>query len=61
MDESSDGILTTDLKPKLAMEECYRKKLVKVYGIAKDLEWFILIWQQHWDLFLLMQQFRNQS
>ena len=30
------GILTTDLKPKLAMEECYiGKKLVKVYGIAK--------------------------
>ena len=30
------GILTTDLKPKLAMEECYiGKKLVKIYGIAK--------------------------
>ena len=30
------GILTTDLKPKLAMEECYiGNKLVKVYGIAK--------------------------
>tara|TARA_Y100001970_G_scaffold32595_1_gene40461 strand:- start:1200 stop:2501 length:1302 start_codon:yes stop_codon:yes gene_type:complete len=30
------GILTTDLKPKIAMEECYiGKKLVKIYGIAK--------------------------
>ena len=30
------GILTTDLKPKLAMEECFiGNKLVKVYGIAK--------------------------
>ena len=30
------GILTTDLKPKLEMEECYiGKKLVKIYGIAK--------------------------
>jgi len=30
------GILTTDLKPKLAMEECYiGNKLVKIYGIAK--------------------------
>jgi len=30
------GILTTDLKPKLAMEECYiGSKLVKIYGIAK--------------------------
>ena len=30
------GILTTDLKPKLTMEECYiGKKLVKIYGIAK--------------------------
>ena len=30
------GILTTDLKPKLAMEECYiGNKIVKIYGIAK--------------------------
>ena len=30
------GILTTDLKPKIAMEECYiGNKLVKIYGIAK--------------------------
>ena len=30
------GILTTDLKPKLAMEECYiGNTLVKIYGIAK--------------------------
>jgi glutamate N-acetyltransferase/amino-acid N-acetyltransferase len=30
------GILTTDLKPKLAMEECYiGKKQVKIYGLAK--------------------------
>ena len=30
------GILTTDLMPKLAMEECYiGNKLVKIYGIAK--------------------------
>ena len=34
--KAATGILTTDLKPKLAMEECYiGKKLVKVYGIAK--------------------------
>jgi len=30
------GIITTDLKPKLAMEECeIRNKKVKIYGIAK--------------------------
>ncbi len=30
------GILTTDLKPKIAMEECYiGNKIVKIYGIAK--------------------------
>ena len=30
------GILTTDLKPKLAMEECYiGSKLIKIYGVAK--------------------------
>jgi glutamate N-acetyltransferase/amino-acid N-acetyltransferase len=30
------GILTTDLKPKLAMEECYiGNKLIKIYGVAK--------------------------
>ena len=30
------GILTTDLKPKLAMEKCYiGKKQVKIYGLAK--------------------------
>jgi glutamate N-acetyltransferase / amino-acid N-acetyltransferase len=30
------GIMTTDLKPKLAMEECYiGNKKVKIYGIAK--------------------------
>ena len=30
------GILTTDLKPKLAMEECYiGKKQIKIYGLAK--------------------------
>ena len=30
------GITTTDLKPKIAMEECYiGKKKVKIYGIAK--------------------------
>ena len=30
------GILTTDLKPKLAMEECkVGSKLIKIYGIAK--------------------------
>ena len=30
------GILTTDTKPKIAMEECYiGKKLVKIYGLAK--------------------------
>ena len=30
------GIMTTDLKPKLAMEECsIGNKLVKIYGIAK--------------------------
>ena len=30
------GIMTTDLKPKLAMEECYiGNKMVKIYGIAK--------------------------
>ncbi len=34
--KASMGILTTDLKPKIAMEECYiGKKLVKIYGIAK--------------------------
>jgi len=34
--KASMGILTTDLKPKLAMEECYiGDKLVKIYGIAK--------------------------
>ena len=34
--KASMGILTTDLKPKLAMEECYiGKKMVKIYGIAK--------------------------
>jgi len=33
---AATGILTTDLKPKLAMEECYiGKKLIKIYGIAK--------------------------
>ena len=30
------GILTTDLKPKITMEECYiGKKQVKIYGVAK--------------------------
>ena len=30
------GIMTTDLKPKLAMEECeIGNKKVKIYGIAK--------------------------
>ena len=30
------GIMTTDLKPKIAMEECYiGSKLIKIYGIAK--------------------------
>tara|TARA_B100001250_G_scaffold315873_1_gene278178 strand:+ start:1792 stop:3093 length:1302 start_codon:yes stop_codon:yes gene_type:complete len=30
------GMMTTDLKPKLAMEECYiGNKMVKIYGIAK--------------------------
>ena len=30
------GIMTTDLKPKLAMEECsIGNKVVKIYGIAK--------------------------
>ena len=34
--KASMGILTTDLKPKLAMEECYiGNKIVKIYGIAK--------------------------
>ena len=34
--KAASGILTTDLKPKLAMEECYiGKKMVKIYGIAK--------------------------
>ena len=34
--KASMGILTTDLKPKLAMEECYiGNKMVKIYGIAK--------------------------
>jgi len=34
--KASMGILTTDLKPKIAMEECYiGKKLVKIYGVAK--------------------------
>tara|TARA_Y100000590_G_scaffold17605_1_gene21114 strand:+ start:3009 stop:4310 length:1302 start_codon:yes stop_codon:yes gene_type:complete len=34
--KASMGILTTDLKPKIAMEECYiGKKMVKIYGIAK--------------------------
>ena len=34
--KASIGILTTDLKPKLAMEECYiGNKMVKIYGIAK--------------------------
>jgi len=34
--KAATGILTTDLKPKLAMEECYiGNKLVKIYGIAK--------------------------
>ena len=34
--KASLGILTTDLKPKLAMEECYiGSKLIKIYGIAK--------------------------
>ena len=34
--KASMGILTTNLKPKLAMEECYiGNKLVKIYGIAK--------------------------
>ena len=29
------AIMTTDTKPKLAMEECYIGKKVKIYGIAK--------------------------
>ena len=30
------GIMTTDTRPKMAMEDCYRgKTLVKIYGIAK--------------------------
>ena len=30
------GIMTTDLKPKLSMQECYiGNKLIKIYGIAK--------------------------
>ena len=34
--KASMGILTTDLKPKLSMEECYiGNKMVKIYGIAK--------------------------
>ena len=34
--KASMGILTTDLKPKLAMEECYiGNKLIKIYGVAK--------------------------
>ena len=34
--KASTAILTTDLKPKLAMEECYiGNKMVKIYGIAK--------------------------
>ena len=34
--KASMGILTTDLKPKIAMEECYiGSKLIKIYGIAK--------------------------
>ncbi len=34
--KASMGIMTTDLKPKLAMEECYiGNKMVKIYGIAK--------------------------
>ncbi len=34
--KASMGILTTDLKPKLAMEECFiGSKLIKIYGVAK--------------------------
>ncbi len=34
--KASMGILTTDLKPKVAMEECYiGNKPIKIYGIAK--------------------------
>ncbi len=34
--KASMGILTTDLQPKIAMEECYiGNKMVKIYGIAK--------------------------
>ena len=34
--KASMGILTTDLKPKLAMQECYiGNKLIKIYGVAK--------------------------
>ena len=34
--KAASGIMTTDLKPKLAMEECeIKNKKVKIYGIAK--------------------------
>ena len=42
------GILTTDLKPKIAMEECnIGNKLVKIYGIAKGSGMIFQIWQLH--------------
>ena len=41
------GILTTDLKPKLAMEECnIGNTKVKIYGIAKGSGIFFQIWGQ---------------
>ena len=49
MDEKLPGILTTDLKPKLAMEECkigntLSKNLWNCKRLGNDI---IQIWQQH--------------
>ena len=45
------GILTTDTKPKLSMSECKISGTpVKIYGVAKDQEWFIR-WQLLWFIF----------
>ena len=41
------GIMTTDLKPKLAMEHCeIGNKKIKIYGIAKGSGMIFQIWQQ---------------
>ena len=42
------GIMTTETRPKLAMEECeIGNKKIKIYGIAKGSGMISQIWQQH--------------